>query len=385
MYPLAAGIVVETKEIWEELRASLDHLAVRLLFELPEIPSDWSAFLERIERIQPDVVLLEVTNLKEPIEEVVRQIRSTSGRPAVFALNKTNDSESILAALRGGVSEYLSPPLNDPLKAALERLSENLEKTRQTRRPGGKTMAFVSAKGGCGATTLACHVAAELPHFTKGRVLLADLDMQAGLIDFLTKAKTPYSIADAVNNSQRLDASYWSALVSNGVPHLEVITAPSAPGNKQLSSPQLKQVLAFARTQYDWSVLDLGRNLNPATLAVLDLADETYLVTTHEIPPLHQAKRMIQFLLDSGYPRANLRVVMNRFPKRPDITIPELQEMLGADIYATVVNDYYALQDAYAEGRFVDKSSRLGRSLVSLARKIAGVEIEKKKSFSLFG
>lgn len=385
MYPIAAGIVVETKEIWEELRASLDHLGVRLLFELPEIPSDWSAFLERIERIQPDVVLLEVTNLKDPIEDVVRQIRSTSGRPAVFALNKANDTESILAALRGGVSEYLSPPLNEPLKAALERLSQTLEKGRETRRPGGKTLAFVSAKGGCGATTIGSHVAVELPRYSKGRVLLADLDMQSGMIDFLAKAKTAYSIADAANNSQRLDASFWSALVSNGIPNLEVITAPAAPGNKLVPDWQLKQVLAFARTQYDWSVLDLGRNLNATTLSVMDLANETYLVTTNEIPALHQAKRMVQFLLDSGYPRANLRIILNRFPKRPDITIPELEEMLGAHVYATVMNDYHALQDAYAEGRFVDRSSHLGRSFAELAAKIAGVEIAKKKSFSLFG
>jgi len=385
LYPLAACIVVETKEIWEELRASLDHLGVRLLFELSEIPPDWSAFLERIERVQPDLVLLEVTRLKDPIEEVVRQIRSTSGRPAVFALNKSNDTESILAALRGGVSEYLTPPLGEPLKAALERLSQNRERTRDIRRMGGKTLAFISAKGGCGATTVACHIAAELPHYVKGRVLLADLDLQAGVIDFLAKARTPYSIADAVNNVQRLDESYWRALVSNGIPNLEIITAPSTPANKQLSAPQLKQVLAFARTQYDWLVLDLGRSLNAATLSVLDLADQTYLVTTPEIPALHQAKRMVQYLLDSGYPRANLRVVMNRFLKRPDITIPELEEMLGTEVYATIINDYHALQDAHAEGRFVDRGSRLGNSFSDLAARIAGVEMTKKKTFSLFG
>jgi pilus assembly protein CpaE len=216
-------------------------------------------------------------------------------------------------------------------------------------------------------------------------VLLADVDLQAGLIDFLTKTTSPYSIADAANNVQRLDESYWRALVSNGIPNLEIIAAPSKPAGKQISGAQLKQVLAFARMQYDWTVLDMGRNLNAASLSMLDVIDETYLVTTHEIPALHQSKRMIQFLMDCGYPRSNLRVVMNRSPKRPDITIPELEGMLGAQVYALIGNDYASLQETYADGGFVDRSSRLGQSFAELSARIAGVDLAKKKSFSIFG
>ena len=52
------------------------------------------------------------------------------------------------------------------------------------------------------------------------KVLLADFDMDAGMVGFLMKVKSPYSILDAINNLHRLDASYWKALVSNGIPGL---------------------------------------------------------------------------------------------------------------------------------------------------------------------
>jgi pilus assembly protein CpaE len=384
VYPIAAGIIVETKQIWDELMPSLQDLSIRLLFELSEIPPDWPAFLERLDRIRPDVVFLDVTRLREPLEEVVRKIRATGGQPAVFAMHLTAEPQAILTALRAGVSEYLFPPLEMHLKEAMERLSQSRETLRENRKQGGKTLAFVSAKGGCGATTLACHVGVELPRQVNGRVLLADLDLQAGMIGFLVKTKSTYSVADAVNNLQRLDPSYWRALISNGIPNLEIITAPPTPASKQLSAPQLKQVLAFARTQYDWTVLDLGRNLNASTLSILDLVDETYLVMTHEVPALHQAKQMIQFLLDGGYPQANLRLVLNRMPKRLDVTLEELEGMLGMPIFATIANDYGALQEAYAEGRLVDGASHLGKSFSRLTGKIAGTE-PKKKKFSLFG
>ena len=384
MYPIAVGIVVGTKEIWDELTRATQDLSLRTVFELSELQSDWPGFLDRIERLAPDVVLIEVTNIREPLETVIARIRSTSVQPAVFALHTQADSAAILGALRAGASEFLYPPFTAPLAAALERVGRERAKAREESLTTRKSIAFVSAKGGCGATTIACHVAADLPRLTESRVLLGDLDLQAGMVGFLMKSKSPYSIADAAGNLQRLDASYWRALISNGIPNLEIVTAPAVPAGKQMSPPQLKQVVAFAKAQYSWSVFDLGRNLNPSTLNLLDLIDETYLVTTHEVPALHQAKQMIQILLSAGYPRTNLRLILNRAPKHSDITTEELEKMLDLPVYATLANDYNGLQDAFTEGRLADQSSVAGKSFARLARKIAGVQ-ESKKKFSLFG
>jgi pilus assembly protein CpaE len=191
-------------------------------------------------------------------------------------------------------------------------------------------------------------------------------------------------VADAVNNLQRLDQSYWRALVSNGIPNLEIITAPSTAAGRQLPPAQLKQVLAFARTQYDWTVLDLGRGINATTLTILDMVDETYLVTTHDVPALHQTKQLIHQLVESGYGSSHLKLILNRMPKRLDVTLEELEGMLGLPIYATLANDYQSLQEAFNEGRLLDHSSQLGRDYERVAGKIAGVE-KKKKKFSLFG
>ncbi len=384
MYPIAVGVVVGTKEIWDELSRASQELSLRTVFELSEVPADWQAFLDRIERLRPDVILLEVTGLREPLESVVSRIRSTSVQPAIFALHTQADPQAILAALRAGASEYLYPPLTAPLTAALERVSREREKSREARVSGSKTIGFVSAKGGCGATTIACHLAVELPRLANTPVLLADLDLQSGLVGFLIKSKSPYSVADAAANLQRLDASYWRAIISNGIPNLEIISAPSTPAGKQLSAQQLKQVVAFAKAQYAWSVLDLGRNINAATLSLIDLVDETHIVTTQEVPALHQAKQMIQLLLNAGYARSGLRLILNRAPKHADVTLDELEKMLGLPVYATISNDYQSLQDAFAEGRLADGSSNFGRSVNRLAAKIAGVQ-ETKKKFSLFG
>lgn len=387
MYPISLGMIVESKELWEDLNQALQDVPVRISMELSEIPSDWPAFLDRMDRIRPDVVVLEVTRLTGQLEEVVKKIRSTKAQPAVFAVQQTADSEAILNALRAGASEFLFPPMVEPLKAALTRQSEIRQQMREKSTRSGKALGFVSAKGGCGATTVACHVASALARQGTSRVLLADLDLQAGMVGFLMKAKSPYSMADAAANLQRLDHSYWQGLISNGIPNLEVITAPTAPAAKQLPPAHLRQVLAFARTQYDWTVLDLGRNINPTTLALLDGIDQTFLVTTQEVPALHQAKQIIQILFDAGYGRSQFHLVLNRVTRRFDVTIEELESMLGVPVYATLSNDYNALHDAFSEGRLLSGPGALADDFERLAARIGGApeQTSKKRKFSLFG
>src|ERR1051326_5593788 len=81
--------------------------------------------------------------------------------------------------------------------------------------------------------------------------------------------------------------------------------------------------------------------------------------------------------------------MLNRAPKRLDITPAELEKMLGTPIFAMVPNDYPELYETYAEGRMLNRASELGKSMTKLATKLANIEEEpavngSKKRFGLF-
>lgn len=384
MRQISAGIIVGTRELEEALLTCLQELPVRVLFEISEIPEDWAEFRERIERMRPDVVLLDITNLREPMAHVIQQIRSARTQPAVCVLHKTKDPEAILAAFRAGATEFLFPPFDLSLKAALERIAHEKEAAAESRSHDGKVFGFVSAKGGCGATTIACHAALELAGRRCGKVLLADLDLESGLIGFLVKSNTPYSVADAAHNLSQLDESYWHGLIFTGIPDVDVLTAPPPATPGLISPDQVEPLISFARTLYDWIILDLGRNLNAYTLGILRDIDGLYVVTTYEIPALHQAKGLIQAVLHAGYPQEHLHLLMNRVPKHSEVTLDEIGKMLGFPVTETIPNDYGSLQEAYTEGRLVNPDGLLGKSFAHLVAHMAGLE-EKKKKLSLFG
>src|SRR5450432_3731982 len=149
---------------------------------------------------------------------------------------------------------------------------------------------------------------------------------------------------------------------------------------QQPQGDQVRQVLAFAKPHYDWTLVDLGRSLSRLGMAALEDMDEACLVTTLEVPALHQAKQIIQTLLDSGYGKNRIRLILNRAPKRLDITPGELEKMLGVPIFFMIPNDYPELYETYAEGRMLNRNSELGKQIAKMALKLAGLEIDEKSS-----
>jgi len=376
MYPLTIGMAIENRDLWDQAQSCLAELPFRIIVEHQDV-GDVSNFLDRLERMRPDVVLVDISGWKEPLENLVTSIRNACGDPMLIALNTSADSEAILASLRAGINEYLYPPLQDTLKRALEKRSAERSRRAGATKGGGKAFGFMSAKGGCGATTLVAHVASELGRLNQ-KVLLADLDLDAGMIAFITKTKSVYSILDAVNNLHRLDLHYWKALVSNGIPGVEIVSSPLALASKQQpKDDQVRHVIAFARPHYDWTLVDLGRSLSRMAMAALEEIDEVCLVTTLEVPALHQSKQIIQTLLDSGFGKNRIKLILNRSPKRLDITPGELEKMLGVPIFCMIPNDYPELYETYAEGRMLNRSSDLGKHITRLALKLANLQEEK--------
>lgn len=387
MYPLTIGLAVQNRALMEQTQACLAELPFRVIVEHQDL-ADMSGFLDRLERMRPDVVMLDISDFKDPLEGLVAKVRQAAGEPLVIALNIVANAEAILASMRAGVNEYVFPPVEEPLRIALEKRSTERSSRREKGKEGaGKAFAFLSAKGGCGATTIACHVAASLGHLGQ-RILLADLDLDSGMVGFITKTKATYSILDAFNNMHRLDVHFWKALVSNGIPNVEIVTAPATLAvRQQPKDDQVRQIVSFARPQYDWTIVDLGRSLNRLVMAALEEIDEACIVTTLDVPALHQAKQVIQTLLDGGYGKARIRLVLNRAPKRMDISPAELEKMLGVPIFFTLPNDYAELYECFAEGRMLGRETDLGKSIARLAGKLAHLQPEKpaKKRFVWFG
>jgi pilus assembly protein CpaE len=374
---LKVGVIVADAALLAELRAALAANSVQVLFERTADTSV-EELRATVLRLQPDALLLSAGCC-----ELAAGVSALAGSPALVAIHPSADPERILAAMRSGVKEFVYPPFQSHLPDSLERVRQ--ERTHSAAR-SGRLIAFASAKGGCGSTTVACHAAAELASARQERVLLADVDPDGGGVGFLMNSKSPYSLNDAVENVGRLDPSYWQALISNGYPNLEVIQgAPPTLFPSVRPESHLREVLRFMRVQYPWTVLDMGRGRTPAVWSGIEPPDDIFLVCTVDIMALHQARQAVRALGEVGVDGGRIRLVLNAVPKNPLVTPQEIEATLGVGIFAVLPSDEEAMVEAQSSRRLVSSSSAYGRQVARMVAKLTGqADPAPKRRFPFF-
>lgn len=371
MMPLTAAFIVANRTLWEQAHACIRNLPVRIAVEQNE-PADAEVLLDRIERHRVDVVLVETGRVSLPLEEFVRRLKNMATPPSVFVLHPDAAPELILEALRAGANEYLYPPLSDTLKDAFERLTVNRSRGGPNGSGGlGKVYGFLSARGGCGATTFTIHVATDLAKQLKQQMLVADFDFEAGLLRFLMKSKNPYSVRDALDNLHRLDLSLWKGLVSSHPNNVDFIPAPEELAAKRHPGrEEVTHLMRFIRSLYPVTVVDFGRSVNIPALDSLPELDALYLVTTPDPGTLAHARRAIQMVEEREFPHTRLKVLLNRVPERTEPDRKSIEDFLRVPCAAIFRNSFMDLYDAYSEGHLLDQGSVLGKEMRKLASSI---------------
>jgi pilus assembly protein CpaE len=377
MRPISVALAMGDPGLREDMRAELGRYPVRLVLDQGHIES------LQLMRLGLDLVLIDTRPDGETVPQLIHRIRQVSPRTGVAVVSRRPDPQLIVDCMHAGAQEFVLPPIEDNFRAVIERAMALLaSRDGAAVRTPGKVIGFVSAKGGCGATSLACHVSVALERVAGSEVLLSDFDMETGLVSFLMQAKTTFSVVDALRSVHRLDGGFWKRQVGSVRPRLDVLPSPlSAVRGEDAKLDDFRQIFRLVRSMYGWIVADLGRGLNTLTTALIEDFDHIFLVATPQTGAVYQARQFVQRVAERGYPRTRLHVVLNRAASKGQAG--ELH--LGAPVYAEIL-DRPELEQSYAQGKLLAPETLLGAQFEALAMKIADVQPpEKPKSRSLFG
>jgi pilus assembly protein CpaE len=310
----------------------------------------------------------------------------------IIVLSGNEDESIALEAIRDGAQDYIEKGscngelLAKAIQCAVLRhghpagvagAETGVEHTR--------VIGIMGAKGGVGATTVACNLAVELRRQTDQKVLLADLDVNGGMVSFMMNCAAEHSILDAVGNIHRLDLS-WDSIVARGESDLHIVRSPGLLGVDDPDAGKIGDVLAFVRGFYRWIVLDLGR-LTVLSLSLLERIDSLFLVTATTVPALFEAKRVMGALRRAEIDTERVQLVVNQLANTPDFSSSELQQIFGIAPYAKLPDASPEFRDVRMQGRLPSENGVFRGNIAKLARKVAGLpEEESRRGFSqLFG
>jgi pilus assembly protein CpaE len=303
----------------------------------------------------------------------------------VVLIGAHNDIALYRELMRRGVSEYLVPPFQ-----VLQLLRTVTTLYADPATPFvGRTVAFVGAKGGVGASTLAHNVAYGFAEQMQSGTVLIDYDLPFGTAGLDFNQDPIQGFADALDKPDRLDAVLLDRMTARCTERLSLFAAPvSLDDDYEAPAEAYEEVLAKIRTTAPYVVLDLPHVWSSWMRKTLLAADEVVIVAAPDLASLRNAKNLFDLLKRSRPNDAPAQLVLNQvgIPGRPEIPVKEFAKALGVEPVLCLPFDPKLFGQAANNGQMIydlNPRAKASEGLSQFTQTLSRREVPVQKTKSL--
>lgn len=304
----------------------------------------------------------------------------------VVVMGNCNDISVYRELMRHGISEYLLTPLT-PIQV-LETIASLY--SDPTAPPLGRTITFVGAKGGTGASTLAHNVAWAITEQFDETAILADLDLPFGTAGLNFNQDPSQGIADALLAPERVDDVMLERLLLKCTDRLSLLSAPAALDRELEASPEtFETVLEVMRKSVPNVVIDLPHIWTPWSKRVLLSSDQIVVVAMPDLASLRNAMNMFEIFKLSRPNDAPPHLVLNKLgrAKKVEINEKDFAEAMHIEPALTIPYDADLFGNAANNGQMIgeiDSKGEIAGLIRNLTTIVTGREVPVKKRSNIF-
>ncbi|NRR30889.1 AAA family ATPase [Oxalobacteraceae bacterium] len=346
--------------------------------------------VERMMPEPPELVIFDASDVTADEAALVERLGKHYPAASFMLLTREPQHDLLIRAMRAGMREVLQLPLSHrAFHEAMDRI-EVAAGVSQMR--DGKVLAFISCKGGSGATFLSTNFGFALAALAEKKVLLIDLHGQFGDATlYVSDQKPAMTLSDICAQIGRMDGAFLESCLVHVATNFGVLAGADDPNHLvDMKAEHMDTILRVARQHYDYIVLDVGRQIDAISLRALDQADAIYPVLQLALPDIRDGRRLLDIFRSLGYPGERTKLIVNRYEKGGKLRLADLEHALGAEVAHTVPNDYLSATDSVNQGIPVlqlSRGSAVARSLGELVEVVTARRISESKGLfnRLFG
>jgi pilus assembly protein CpaE len=246
----------------------------------------------------------------------------------VIVIGAANDIALYRELMRKGVSEYLTPPVQP-----LQLISAITTLYNDPATPFvGRQVAFVGAKGGVGASTLAHNFSYALSERFQTNTVLADFDLAFGTAGLDFNQDPLQGVANALHQPDRLDPVLLERMMARCTERLSLFAAPGTiDDDYDIPADAFEEVASKIRTTAPFIVLDLPHLWSGWVRKMLLTSDDVVVVAAPDLASLRNAKNLVDLMRQNRPNDAPPRLVLNQvgIQGRPEIPVKDFGEALG--------------------------------------------------------
>lgn len=335
----------------------------------------------------PDLVIVESFKRgQQLLDELDSLAQVCDPNTKVIVIGHVNDIMLYRELIRFGVSEYLVEP-RSPLHLIHAISSLYADPSAP---PVGRIIAFMGAKGGVGASTLAHNVAWCVAEEMRSETTIVDFDLAFGTTGLDFNLDPAQGVSEALSAPERLDDVLLERLMSKCSEHLSIFAAPAVlERDLEHDETAYEAVIEAARGLVPNVVIDLPHIWSGWTKRVLMASDQIALVATPDLASLRNVKNLYDLLKAARPNDAAPKLILNQVgaPKRPEIPVKDFAEAAGvkpslvlpwdAELFGAAANNATTVLEAKPK-------HRASQGLRHISKSLSGRDIAEKKQTSLF-
>jgi pilus assembly protein CpaE len=321
---------------FEDMAAGHPNLALSKSLETYPAPDNFS----RLVRIwAPEVVFMSFDE-PEAASRACAQLDDEFPGLQRVAITLAPDPAAFQLALRLRMRGLLADPFEaSEVSRVLNDVASDLAVHPPNLGCADRFYAFMPAKAGAGASTVAANLTRTFAATAGSHALLADFDLYSGVTGFLFNAEHEFSVSDALAMSNKLDNESWERVVKK-VGNIDLLLSDAPHLDESSRNPKhLTDLLGFLRRSYSVVSADLPDAFNDTTLAVLREANRIFLVTTPELASLRLARQKAAVLRKLEL-EDRVSLIVNRVTKRMELSLDEIEATVGLPLLASIPSEY---------------------------------------------
>ncbi len=333
-------------------------------------------------QVTPNLLIVETKMQgKAALDDIDHLAQVCDPATKVVVIGRANDVELYRELMRRGVSDYLVAPLN-PIHL-IESIA-NLYTDRDTQ-PIGRIIAFASARGGAGSSTIAHNVGWYIAEKLKIHTTIIDFDLPFGTLGLDFNEEPTQSIVDALAAPERLDDTLLDRLLVKVTDHLALFTSPTLLERGYDAEPAAyESVLEAVRQMSPCVIVDLPHVWTPWVRQTLLSADDIVIVAAPCLGSLRNGKAFFDILKPNRPNDAPPRLVLNQVgvPKRPEIPAKDFAQAMGVEpslvvhfepqLFGTSANHGQMVVATQPKSQVAEGIARLAEALTGRAPQTSG-------------
>ena len=283
----------------------------------------------------------------------------------------------------GVIDFHLKPIIPTVLETSIKKMEQIEPKT-------AKTICLFSNKGGIGKTSILTNLAWEIYQKTNEKVCILDFSFNAQDASTYLNTKQNATIEEILSNIEELDENILlNQLGKYKDSKIYLLEAQEdLISQYKITTQQISKIINALKNIFDYILIDTSSAINENNAIIFDNSDLILLISSTNTTSIKNSQKCYELFDKIGYSSDKIKLIINRYLENQEISLKDIENSIGKEVFDTIPNNYLTLIDAINLGQAVgdiNPQSNIAKAYARITDKILELDfaaLNKKTNYN---